>query len=1085
MGLSAVAVAQPAVAVAERGDLALVPYYTVVRGEWVTGIHIVNTSEHTQVVKFRFRRATDGMDALDFNIVMSPRDVYAGRLFKDENGNIAWASTDSTCTVPATQGNRLTMPSIYDEDAESGYVEIIAMGQAETELQPIALAAKHVKQNDNTFKPLDCAAVRSNFFADGVARVVNAATGAITVAGRRGVVANNRTFQPGVTSSNPTLRSGGNTTYVDSGNVLKVSYFIRDNATGIEFGDNAVHIANFLDRPSITNQQYGIASGDLNGFDFPDLGGTGLPNGAALSTIQRGRFNLLRRADVLGAKRIINEWSVNPANGVEMDWVVTLPGQYLMLRLPQYLASLGADRAWFPTVSSAGSPLENPQCPYTARGTGPSRVEACDFRDQPLELEYVAYNREEFQGEADTGTLVVSPQPPTASATTYLPNVANVITFGGNGVLGQSDANVNANLGQPFGWLEAKLRPRSGNTPRVCAWSSTQDGVSAPARPLSATAGRALTMDCTVARAATGEVPVIGFAAWSRQVAANPDASYGRIVEHSYGTAPGAPSGLALAAGNAQVVASWRPAPGATSYTLYYSQQPISNLNAPGVMKVENLSSNWHIVTGLTNGIQYYAVVTATTAGGESAPSNAASATPQVSVPSMPTGLSATAGDSQITVNWTAVPGATSYTIYYAPSPVSFFIASGVIDLAAAGVMKVENLSGASHTVTGLTNGRRYYVRVVATNAGGGSPASNEASATPQVPAPGAPSGLSVTAGAAQLAASWTAPPGGAMGYNLYYSQSPISDLTAAGVVKVANLSGTSHTVTMLPSGTQYYVVVTAINAGGESAASNEASATPTGSATNAAPRAAISAPSSANERTSAPISATGSSDTDGSVAAYQWSLNNPDPDKVNVSIENPMQANAILAFGEVQTAADITLNLQVTDNAGATASTQTTVRVAEIDAAGLPPRPDVTASLQTVPGIDTNGNGVRDDMEHDLYEFYPLDTPRRKVLLVGAQAMQMQVLVGMQLLAGSANNPSAGEAASQRTAEFIACALGNMGGIDSIDADFLALQQDIALLKLFTLNTAARDRAYIAYQESRGGTVQDSIDPDSANCSL
>ena len=110
-GLSAVAVAQPTAAVAERGDLALVPYYTV-RGEWVTGIHMVNTSDHTQVVKFRLRRATDGMDALDFNIVMSPRDVYAGFLSDDQNDTIAWSSTDSSCTVPATQGNRLTMPSM-------------------------------------------------------------------------------------------------------------------------------------------------------------------------------------------------------------------------------------------------------------------------------------------------------------------------------------------------------------------------------------------------------------------------------------------------------------------------------------------------------------------------------------------------------------------------------------------------------------------------------------------------------------------------------------------------------------------------------------------------------------------------------------------------------------------------------------------------------------------------------------------------------------------------------------------------------------------------------------------------------------
>ena len=626
------------VVAAERGDLALVPYYTV-RDQWVTGIHIVNTSDHTQVVKFRFRRATDGMDALDFNIVMSPKDVYAGFLSDDENGTISWASTDTTCTVPATQGNRFTMPAIYRVGAESGYVEIIAMGQAESEQQPIAVAAKHSAATATPpLTPLDCAAVSSNFFADGRARVTDAA-GAIAVAGIRGVVANNRTYQPGVTSSNPTVRSGGNNSYVDSGNALKVSYFIRDRDTGIEFGDNAVHIANFLEVPSITNQEYGINSGDLNGFDFPDLDGTGLPRGALLGTIVRNRFNMLRRGDVLGVDSIINEWSVNPVNGVEMDWVVTLPGQYLMLRLPQYLASLGADRAWYPTVSPAGSVLENPRCPRQRIAanpvTGAAEVDDCDFRDQPLELEYVAYNREEFKGEVGTGTLVVSPQAPAASATTYLPKVANVITFGGKSVLGQSDANVNANLGQPFGWLEARLKQRSGNKPRVCAWNSARDGVSTPNRPLSATAGQELTMDCTTARAATGEVPVIGFAAWARKVAANPDVSYGRIVEHSYrvlapqapapAPAPGAPTGLTATPGNGQVTVSWSVVPGAMSYKVYYSTSPISDLTATGVRSVTVTTTT---ITGLTNGTPVFFRVTVTTAGGESAASNEASATP-------------------------------------------------------------------------------------------------------------------------------------------------------------------------------------------------------------------------------------------------------------------------------------------------------------------------------------------------------------------------------------------------------------------------------------------------------------------------
>ena len=240
--------------------------------------------------------------------------------------------------------------------------------------------------------------------------------------------------------------------------------------------------------------------------------------------------------------------------------------------------------------------------------------------------------------------------------------------------------------------------------------------------------------------------------------------------------------------------------------------------------------------------------------------------------------------------------------------------------------------------------------------------------------------------------------------------------------------------------------------------------------AANVPPSAAISAPNSANERTSAQISGAGSSDSDGSIAAYQWSVDNPD--NINVSIENPTQVNTRLILGEIETAAAVTLRLKVTDNADATASAQTTIRIIEIDAAALPPRPDAQANRQTIQGIDTNDNGVRDDMEHSLYALYPLDTPRREVLLIGAQAAQMQ------LLAGSDNNPNAGDAASRRASEFVACALAS-------DIDIRALHKDIAIVDFFALNTEARRQAYLAYEASRAGTAGRVIDPNSANCSL
>ncbi len=61
--------------------------------------------------------------------------------------------------------------------------------------------------------------------------------------------------------------------YKASPDSLKVSYFIKSDETGVEFGDNAVHIAGFLETPAMTNQQTGLFSDDLQGFDYPDLNG--------------------------------------------------------------------------------------------------------------------------------------------------------------------------------------------------------------------------------------------------------------------------------------------------------------------------------------------------------------------------------------------------------------------------------------------------------------------------------------------------------------------------------------------------------------------------------------------------------------------------------------------------------------------------------------------------------------------------------------------------------------------------------------------------------------------------------------------
>ncbi|MBP2632048.1 MAG: hypothetical protein H6Q70_2676 [Firmicutes bacterium] len=85
-----------------------------------------------------------------------------------------------------------------------------------------------------------------------------------------------------------------------------------------------------------------------------------------------------------------------------------------------------------------------------------------------------------------------------------------------------------------------------------------------------------------------------------------------------------------------------------------------------------------------------------------------------------PTNLTATAGDLQVTLSWTAVDGATGYNVKRSTN------AGGAYTTIAS------NVSGTSYVDTSVTNGTTYYYVVTDINADGEGNNSNEASATPE-----------------------------------------------------------------------------------------------------------------------------------------------------------------------------------------------------------------------------------------------------------------------------------------------------------------------------------------------------------------
>lgn len=89
--------------------------------------------------------------------------------------------------------------------------------------------------------------------------------------------------------------------------------------------------------------------------------------------------------------------------------------------------------------------------------------------------------------------------------------------------------------------------------------------------------------------------------------------------------------------------------------------------------------------------------------------------------------------------------------------------------------------------------------------------------------APSAPAGVTTVTGDNQIQISWAAV-SGATSYNVYY-RATAGVTTANGTKVVGATSGSA--ISGLVNGMTYYFVVTAVNAGGESAVSNEVSATP------------------------------------------------------------------------------------------------------------------------------------------------------------------------------------------------------------------------------------------------------------------
>ncbi len=160
---------------AASGSALVFPYYTA-NGGWSTLFNITNTEEDFLAVKVRFREMENSRDVLDFNLVMSPKDVWTGWVIDGPNGP-RFKTRDKSCLSPildvdsdgvsyadfqdaAYTGSSNDSGSTGIDRAAEGHLEVFVMGwlpksQSDSSSRPTAYYADH--------DHLDCSIVDKGF----------------------------------------------------------------------------------------------------------------------------------------------------------------------------------------------------------------------------------------------------------------------------------------------------------------------------------------------------------------------------------------------------------------------------------------------------------------------------------------------------------------------------------------------------------------------------------------------------------------------------------------------------------------------------------------------------------------------------------------------------------------------------------------------------------------------------------------------------------------------------------------------------------------------------------------------------------
>jgi len=404
------------------GQVLIYPYYTV-NGSKNTLLSVVNTRNIAKAVKVRFLEGHNSREVLDFNLFLSPYDVWTAAVFStgDATSPAGIVTDDKSCTAPQIRGNA-SLPKLADgrnyapfvnyayagsnndtgpEDLDrtrEGHIELIEMAELTGTL------AANVTHISGT--PKSCAAVQS----------LSAATAEMT-APRGGL-----------------FGAGGIVNGAEG-------TFYTYNADAVDGFSNIVLFSGPNSTlPSLAQANTGLGVATSYTFNNGVLITSDYPTPAQ---------GIDAVSAVFAADAIYNEYIVEPTSGSHSSWVVTFPTKRFYVD-PQ---AVGAGNPVIPPfVELFGENADDLSC---------------------VEVGISIFDREE--GQPSGPTIGFSPPPP-GQPPSALCKESNVITFGGNGTTDavfSSTLITNIPAFATSGWVRLDLNP--GTEPHVMRASTDGD----------------------------------------------------------------------------------------------------------------------------------------------------------------------------------------------------------------------------------------------------------------------------------------------------------------------------------------------------------------------------------------------------------------------------------------------------------------------------------------------------------------------------------------------------------------------------------------------------------------------------------